>query len=144
MEPLFKEGIYLLSEMYRPLELLRELMGKLEQDGRGVVAIVKEMKADKVIIRTEYQTHTAQGLQALVMAGELQEDAVRGREEMSVDLVWEALDMFKQAALVSGDVEVEANARGEMGLIKKRGRPMDKGKRTSTSGQRSEEIPQTN
>jgi len=115
----FKEGIYLLSEMYRPLELLREVMVKLEDDGRESLAIVKEMMVDLDIIRNEYKTHMAmaQGLQALFMAGELEEDAVQGREEMSVDLVWEALDMFKQAALVCGDVEVEANARGKMGLI---------------------------
>ena len=115
----FKEGIYLLSEMYRPLELTRESMGKLENNGKMVVPVVKEMQADLAIIRTEYQTHTAmaQGLQALDIAEEMVEDALRGREEMSVDLVWDALDMLKQAALVSGDVEVEANARGKMGLI---------------------------
>jgi len=115
----FKQGIYLLSEMYRPLELTRESMEKLEKEGKMLVPVVKEMQADLAMIRAEYQTHTAmaKGLQALDIAEDMVEDALRGREEMSVELVWDALDMLKQAALVSGDVEVEANARGKMGLI---------------------------
>lgn len=117
-DKMFKEGIYLLSKMYRPMELTSEFIVKLGKEN-GDVAVVKEIEADLVIIRTEYRTHTAmvQALQALSSAGELVEDALGGREEMSVDLVWQALDMLKQAALISGDVEVEANARGKMGLI---------------------------
>merc|ERR1719470_441820 len=112
----FKQGIYLLSEMYRPLELTRESMEKLEKEGKMLVPVVKEMQADLAMIRAEYQTHTAmaKGLQALDIAEDMVEDALRGREEMSVELVWDALDMLKQAALVSGDVEVGANARGKM------------------------------
>merc|ERR1719481_2116616 len=45
------------------------------------------------------------------------DNAVLDSEEMSVDLVWGALDLLKQAAITSGDVEVEANARGKMGLV---------------------------
>eukprot|EP00092_Neocalanus_flemingeri_P023234 GFUD01025193.1.p1 GENE.GFUD01025193.1~~GFUD01025193.1.p1 ORF type:complete len:503 (+),score=169.79 GFUD01025193.1:81-1589(+) len=115
----FKQGIYLLSEMYRPLELTRGIIEKLQNDGKGMVVEVKKMEADLAIIRMEYKTHTAmaQGLQAMSMAENVVEDAVRGGEEMSVELVWSALDLYKQAALVSGDVEVEAHARGKTGLV---------------------------
>ena len=114
----FKQGMYLLSEMYRPMELTREMLIKLQNDENDMVEVMK-IEGDLAVVRMEYKTHTAmaQGLQALSMAEDVVDDALLGGEEMSVELVWSALDLYKQAALLSGDVEVEAHARGKTGLV---------------------------
>jgi len=115
----FKDGIYLLSEMYRPMELASEFTAKIITEGHDKVAVVRQIVSDIADIRIDYRTHMAMAhaLQSLFMAGEMINDAILNSEEMSVDFVWGALDLLKQAAITSGDVEVEANARGKMGLV---------------------------
>jgi len=115
----FKDGIYLLSEMYRPMELASMFTAKISKEGHDKVAVVRQIDSDIAVIRIDYRTHMAMAhaLQSLFLAGEMIDNAVLDSEEMSVDLVWGALDLLKQAAITSGDVEVEANARGKMGLV---------------------------
>jgi len=115
----FKDGIYLLSEMYNPMVLASEFTAKISKEGHDKMAVVRQIDSDIAVIREDYRIHMAMAhaLKSIFEAGETIDNAVLDSEEMSVDLVWEALDLLKQAAMTSGDVEVEANARGKMGLV---------------------------
>ena len=51
--------------------------------------------------------------------GEMFDRAVLGDETLKMEMVWDALDMYKQAIILSAgeEIELEAMARGKIGLI---------------------------
>jgi len=69
----------------------------------------------------ECTTHKAvgEGLQMASQGEEMFRVAVAGDETLKMEMVWDAMDMFKQAIILSAgeEIELEAMAKGKIGII---------------------------
>jgi len=118
-------------------EKLKEIAEEVEKlkDSYSVEGLEKEMKrighiitkaGDKIAkelndIRKECSIHKAvgEGLQMAAQGDDMLEMAVAGDENLRMEMVWDAIDLFRQAIILSAgeEIELEAMARGKIGLI---------------------------
>ncbi|XP_033125984.1 uncharacterized protein LOC117123992 [Anneissia japonica] len=112
---LLQNGVFgkaktILYDCHQPLEEARRYGGS----DRGVMSEVNVLHEDVVM-----QTFVAEARQALETADNLQQKILMSEEDLNIDMVWEVLDWYKKAILLTRekDVELEAIAMSRMGVI---------------------------
>jgi hypothetical protein len=98
----FKCGLGHLGKMYRMVEETKRFAGK------NTAAAAAECN-EVTVLESDYNTCLAMGqsLQAMHVGEDMVKHAVEDEESVNYDLVWDALDKFKEAELLSKGEDVE-------------------------------------
>ncbi|XP_033125983.1 uncharacterized protein LOC117123991 [Anneissia japonica] len=105
----FSKSKSILYDCHQPLEEARRC-GRSDR----VMSEVRVLHEDVVM-----QTSVVEARQALRTADDLKQNILMSEENLSIDMVWEVLDWYKKAILLTRekDVELEAIAMSRMGVI---------------------------
>jgi hypothetical protein len=111
-QEMFKHAIGLLPECERPLREAQAL-------ARGLGRITKAEVCESLLESVEIEMCIARALQAIDTGDVLVRDAVFEREHLSLDALWDAVNWYHDAILLSHerDVESEAIALSRLGRL---------------------------
>lgn len=111
----YKKCLSRMRDCYRPIEEVKRLSRRYGGDLKDkLLAEAKILEKDVF-----YHTCAASAVQARVQGDELLQTALQEQEELDMTLIFEVIDWYKQAVVLSREVEIEQEAIAEsrLGLV---------------------------
>ena len=109
----YKKCMTRMRDCYRPIEEVKRLCRYA-----GVTRATHEMLEEARVLEQDvfYNTCSASSIQARVQGDQLLQLALQEQEELDMTLIFEVIDWFKQAVVLSREVDIEQEAIAESRL----------------------------